>query len=248
MNDPVYSILSYTHSDPLYNSLSDRINVARGTPRENLENVLDGSVLASVVSLYSYFRNTGDLERINATNIHTLSTTGSTLLVSDGHTIKKSMRISISNETETTKEYLRLVLTSLKIDGKMIESQNTGAEDLLNENEYALVIGDEALKVYKTSFRIIMDVGYEFSRFFHMGPVYAVTVKRKDSGLKLPDISDFVIPEMKIIDECTGAAARRLSLPEDILRWYYGLMKYDENKWVESAISLMESFFTKEKR
>lgn len=238
-----YSILNYTHSDPLFESMRRAIPVLRGKPGENLEDVLDGRVGAAVVSLLSYFYNSRDLERIPATNIHTLSTTGSTLLISRGDRMRNGMKIAVTAETETTSKYLGMALDAMNIKHTMLEADQTSADDLLNMAPYALVIGDEALRVYGSNFRILIDVGYEFSRLFHMGPVYAVSVRRRDSSFDLPDLRDFVKPSRAVVDDCSVRASGRLSVPRELISWYYSLIMYDENRWVDASVSKMEAIF-----
>lgn len=236
-----YRILDYSHSDPLYRSLEPNLKVDRGTPSENLKVVLDGEYSESMISLVSYLENREELKLLPTANIHSISTTGSTLLVSSGATIKKSMEISVTANTRTTSHYLSLILRSMGIEYKFRNGEETSADSLLEESDYALVIGDEALKIFGTGHRILLDIGYEFSRIFGRLPVYAVTVSLEDKKSDVTDLVNQSILSYKThIRECAANASSHLGVPIGIMMWYYKLIRYDFSGPVRSTIDFVE--------
>ena len=60
------------------------------------------------------------------------------------------------------------------ISFELKESRYSDYESLLKDADYALVIGDDAIKAYSGSANILLDVGLEFSKLYGLEPVYAV--------------------------------------------------------------------------
>lgn len=236
-----YHILNYTHSDPLFESLSPRMQVQRGTPAWNLKNVLDGTCEASMISLVSFLENRKSLRLLETANIHTMATTGSTLLISSGDPLKKRMDIAVTSATRTTSLYLSMILKWMKVDFRLSHLEKTDADSLLEESRYALVIGDEALKVYGTNYRILLDIGFEFSRIFEKAPVYAVTVARRDYADSLTEsINENMQAYTDYTEQCAENASKRLKIEKKIMAWYYGLIRYGFERHVQAGIDFVE--------
>ncbi|WP_393971103.1 ABC transporter substrate-binding protein [Oxyplasma meridianum] len=222
------SLIDFTHSFPLIEALSSQTKMSRGSPGENLIGVLDGKYSMAMVSLVSYLENKDDLYLVKGANIHTKAQTLSTLLVSREKDLNNQMGIAVTAHTRTTELYMDLVLSRMGISPKKIYSKSTEASELLEEAEYALVIGDEALRYFQGNGKIILDIGYEVSHFFKLEPLYAVTVARKDSvdmeearileeSLKLS--GNFILESIE-----KGSVERGIS--RDILEYYYKLISY----------------------
>lgn len=223
------SLIDFTHSFPLIGALSSQAKMSKGSPADNLKGVLDGKYSTAMVSLVSYLENSDDLELLKGANIHTKAQTLSTLLVSAGKDLADRMEVAVTAHTRTTELYMDLVLSRMGISPKKIYSKATEAADLLEEAEFALVIGDEALRYFHGDGKIILDIGYEVSHFFKLEPLYAVTVARKDSV----DMDEARILEKSvnlsrgyIIESIEKGSAER-GISGDLLEYYYSLINYE---------------------
>lgn len=220
-------VINFTHSDPLYAAIERKELVTRESPAKILEMILDGKLEGGMVSLVSLIRNGLSLSR--GANIHSVSTTMSTLLVSEGRGMSDRMSIAVTSHTRTTEFYTEMVLKGMGIDYRLIHSKSTTAEDLLTEADYALVIGDEALKVYSTRLRILFDTGFEFARLYHLQPLYAAMAypSGKEEPADMDNVNRAVFPSWDTVKDCIGRASDRLALSSEIMRRYYSLVRYD---------------------
>lgn len=235
-----YHMLSYTHSDPLYESLKGTVDLERGSPADSIGRLVDGQVDAAMVSLISFLEHRDSLKLLPSANIHALSTTGSTLLISEGEMLRKKMEIAVTAATRTTSFYLSLILKKMKIEFNFIQAESQDADSLLSESGYSLVIGDEALKVYGSQHRILLDVGYEFSRLYSRLPVYAVTVASIDyKGPIVEEINSAMASYRNYTDQCAEKASQRLGVKKSIMDWYYELIKYNYDGTVQRTIDFV---------
>jgi predicted solute-binding protein len=223
------SLIDFTHSFPLIRALSSQTKLSRGSPADNLKGVMDGKYSMAMVSLVSYLENTDDLALVKGANIHTKAQTLSTLLVSRGKDLKDRMEVAVTAHTRTTELYMDLVLSRMGISPDKIYSKATEATELLDDAEYALVIGDEALRYFHGDGKIILDIGYEVSHFFKLEPLYAVTVARKDSV----DMDEVSLLEKSVdmsrdyIEESIEKASTERGISRDLLEYYYTLINYE---------------------
>ena len=223
------SLIDFTHSFPLIGALSSQTKMSKESPADNLKGVLDGKYSTAMVSLVSYLENSDDLELLKGANIHTKAQTLSTLLVSAGKDLADRMEVAVTAHTRTTELYMDLVLSRMGISPKKIYSKATEAADLLEEAEFALVIGDEALRYFHGDGKIILDIGYEVSHFFKLEPLYAVTVARKDSV----DMDEVRILEKSVnlsrgyIMESIEKGSAERGISRDLLEYYYSLINYE---------------------
>lgn len=231
-------VINFTHSDPLYSAIANKDAVLRESPRKILEMLLDGRLDGGMVSLVSLIQKGLKLSR--GANIHSISTTMSTLLISNGRPLSKMMEVAVTSHTKTTEFYTEMVLKGLGIDYRMIHADQSGAEELLSISDYALVIGDEALQVYGSSRRILFDTGYEFSRLYHLQPLYAAMAYSSDEEPHdMEIVNSAVFPSREIIEISAREAAKRLGLREDLLRRYYRLIRYDYPNHLDRTVDFV---------
>ena len=221
----------------------DGRSVVREHPRDLLTHVLDGTIDCAMVSMVSYLENSSSLTMMDTANIHSRRGTLSTLLVSRGKSIAKKMDIAITAHTRTTSFYLDKVLSAMGITHNSVIKQSTEASDLLADSDYALVIGDEALRVFNGGYRILMDIGYEFSRIFSMPPVYAVTVFRNDR--EYPRTEYGILQEgVSLSPKFKAIAAEKMSasinVQISVMNSYYGCIGYDFTPMVRHTIDFVQ--------
>jgi chorismate dehydratase len=235
-----WTFLKMSHSDPLVMAFKDG-QMERASPSASLANVLDSRSKISMVSLVSYLQNSKDLFLLREPVISFAGQTLSTLLVSRHKNMQKNIEIAVSADTETTKWYMTIVLKSMGIEYTLKPSEHIEAEDLLNDADYALVIGDEALKVFSTRARVLLDVGYEFLRIFQMFPLYAVSVSREEgNGI----FKDWIADTDQYKDECAGKLAARLDISEVLAKKYYMNVRYLADRSIEDTLSFVRKSIT----
>lgn len=236
------SLINFIHSDPLYLALKKKRGFSRSTPRKNYKLLMDGKVDAAMISLIPFLKAHKDLELAEAATIYSESVSLSTILISKGQSARKEMRIAITEHTDTTSLYLEMILKTLGISYKLSESEYRDAESLLSEEDYALVIGDEALQTYNSGNRLIFDIGDMFNRLFSLCPVFSVTARRSES----PPTDGITILTQAAYDSLhfIEASVKKNSenYPEDLLRKYYNLIKYDYNSRVNSSIKFVRNY------
>lgn len=235
-------LIDFTHSEPLYAAYPRKENVVRDTPKNLLKRLLGGEIDCGMISLFEYFDHRDALEILESATIHSLRGTMSTLLVSRGRSIGKHMEISVTEHTRTTAAYLELILQKSGIEYDLKWSQEREAEKLLDEADYALVIGDEALKVYSTRLKILWDIGYQFSRLFSMSPVFSVTVARKNSSCteEISDLDLAISHHGEYVEKSVDETSAKLGVERNIIRQYYNTIRYDFTPGVRKTLEFLQ--------
>ena len=234
-----WSFLKMSHSDPLVLSYG-REDYLRSSPEKCLKSVLSGESLKAMVSLVSYIENVDRLKMIDGPLISFRNQSVSTLLISKDRYLSNDLEIAISGDTRTTEFYMERVLEAMGVRFNVKRSTGIEASDLLDESPYALVIGDEALKVYRSRYRILLDIGYEFSRIFQMIPVYAVSTALSDSTV---NSEDFFLKTDQFRSKCTYDLSDRLGISGMIVSRYYSNLSYLPSKSTKATIDFVLSFF-----
>ena len=234
-----WSFLKMSHSDPLVLSYG-RDDYVRSSPDKCLKSVLSGESIQSMVSLVSYIENRDRIRMIDGPLISFKNQSVSTLLISKDRYLSNNIEIAVSGDTRTTEFYMERVFEAMRIKFNVNRSNRIEAADLLNESPYALVIGDEALKVYGSRYRILLDIGYEFSRIFQMIPVYAVSTALADSSV---NVEDFFLNTNQFRPKCTDDLSSRLGISRMIVSRYYSNLSYLPSLSAKATIDYVSSFY-----
>lgn len=240
-----WGLLKMSHSDPLAMVLQGRTDTLRLGPAASLSGVLDGTVQYGMVSLISYVEHRADLAMLDGPVIAFSGQTLSTLLVSDSSAHGKRMRIAISADTRTTQWYLEKVLQSMHLEHSFVETDKIEVEDLLGEAPYALVIGDEALKVFSTTHRILFDVGFEFQRAYGLDPLYAVSVSRTIDGTEK---NDWYLEASRYFGICAKDVSERLGVSEVTVSRYFQKLRYSPDRRSASTLLFVTERMKNDKR
>jgi len=236
-----WTFLKMSHSDPLIKAFKGG-TMTRASPSVALSNALDRRSRFSMVSLISYVRHSDELELLRNPVIAFAGQTLSTLLVSNGKDMQKHMNIAVSADTETTKWYMSNVLRYLGLDIRLRSSEYIEASDLLSEADYALVIGDEALKVFSSNLKILLDIGSEFLNAFQMLPLYAVSV----SGARENENDDtWIMDAEQYKSECAENLADRLGISPILTGKYYANVRFQQEKSISNTLSFVMNSFRK---
>lgn len=229
------ALIDLIHSDPLALYSANLFNISRGTTRNNLSRVLRGEVDYSMISLVDYFNNTDKLKIVNGPTISGKIHSNSNLLVSKGGDPFPGMRIAVSSETETTAFYLKLVLDQLYPGSILVRSKHGSASDLLAEENFALVIGNNALDIYHSNIRILLDITHMISQLLNRYSIYAVTVslKGKEQDLELEALKNVPV---WFVNDHLGEIADKHHIQANLLGTYYSALTYDFNEVMRENI------------
>lgn len=236
-------LINFTHSDPLFRAFEDQSDIVRDTPKKLLEMLLGGKIDCAMISLLEYYSHRDVLELVQSATIHSKNTTMSTLLISKENIIREPMKIAVTEHTKTTAFYLEMILKKLGITYELKWSQKRDANELLEEADYALVIGDEALKVFASQYVIIWDIGTQFSSLYTRMPVFSVTVKRKDSDCStdIQQLDSAIMKSREFVEKCAVEDSGKLGISVSILRQYFRIIRYNFDSEVLRTISFIES-------
>lgn len=241
--DKMIGIISFTHSIPLYLAYPHREMVRLDTPKRILGALQEGEIGCGMISLLEYLQNRNIFSLEPEAVIRSPKQTMSTLLVSDGAGLKQGITIAVTDHTRTTQFYLEYILRRMGLRYEIMGSRHTEADDLLKEAHYALVIGDEALRVFQSGHRIIWDIGYQFNLLTSLSPVFAVTVRRKDSECtdELVNLGKALAGSRSKVAEAVEIASGKTGIRRSILERYYSTIRYDYNAEAAKTVAFVDS-------
>lgn len=241
-----FALINLIHSDPLAKHLERDFIIRRGTTRENLKLLLSGQTDYSMISIVDYFKHNNELDLVYGPTITGKIHSMSNLLISRGLDPYPGMNIAVTSETETTAFYLREIVDEMYPGTKLIRSKRSTAEELLSEEDFALVIGNNALKIYETDFRIVFDVTKMFSKIFDLYSIYAVTAMKKDSGLERSIKGKFEVEEWEK-KELVDQISSKYGIGGNILANYFSAISYDFDTVIEKQIKIIKEMYDEKK-
>ncbi len=233
-------LINLSHSDPLAATFNDN-EIERHSASENFDLVLNKKVDIAMIPLVSYLKNKDKLNLVKSMNIHSVSNTVSTVLVSKYKYLKDNARIAVTSLTKTTELYLKLIMDKIGIKYELCHSKYNDYKNLLNDYDYALVIGDNAIMSYNNNVNIIMDTGLEFSKLYNMEPVYAVTAGYNHSSLDLENtLNEHILQSKKYVNEFILKNAEKFNVKKELMSMYYRSIDYSYNYSVEKTINFLD--------
>ena len=229
-------LINLSHSDPLSMTFSPD-EIVRKSAADNYMDLEEGRTEIGMVSLVTYLEHSDKLNLVKSINIHTKANSISTILLSRSGYLKNNIKINVTSLTKTTEFYLKLVLEKMGISFELKESGYSDYENLLKDADYALVIGDEAIKAYSGSANILLDVGLEFSKLYGLEPVYAVAASRNAvDNARISDLDKHIEDSKKYIKESAEKNSLKFHVKRELMEEYYRVMDYSFNNSVMKTI------------
>ncbi|WMT51445.1 MAG: MqnA/MqnD/SBP family protein [Ferroplasma sp.] len=234
-------IINLSHSDPLYMAFPAGQTV-RNSAADNLKYLMAGSIEIGMISLVSYIKNRDKLKLIKSMNIHSRANTLSTLLVSKLDHLKDNMKINVTSLTKTTELYLKLVLDRMGLSYVISNSKYSDPGNLLKTADYALIIGDNAIEAYSGNLNILMDTGLEFSKQYHMYPVYAISAAA--NGTNVDDsmvnyLNGRIAESKKYIKDAVELNSKKFNVKEEVMKEYYRSIDYSFSEPVMKTVEFV---------
>ena len=229
-------LINLSHSDPLSMTFSPD-EIIRKSAWDNYRDLDEGKTEIGMISLVTYLEHSDKLNLVKSINIHTKANSISTVLLSRSGYLKNNMKINVTSLTKTTEFYLKLVLEKMGISFELKESRYSDYESLLKDADYALVIGDDAIKSYSGSANILLDVGLEFSKLYGLEPVYAVAASRNViDDIAVNDLNRHIEEPKKYIGESAERNSLKFHVKKELMEAYYRVMDYSFNDSVMKTI------------
>ncbi|MGP6293489.1 MqnA/MqnD/SBP family protein [Caldiplasma sukawensis] len=222
-------------------SLSEHFEVEANGPRTNLEKLKNGQLDYGMVALVKMFAEGDDLKIVKGPTITGKIHSMSNLLISNGQKMYNGMQIAVTSETDTTSFYLSLILDKYFPDSKMIICNTENPDKLLQESDFALVIGDNALSVYRSNYTILMDISYMITKIYEIPPVYAVTATRSGGGLdeRMWNVDAHIYRDVI----CNFNENER-----NLMDYYYRSISYEYNRSTEQAVRFFRNIYLEKNR
>ncbi|MGP6239207.1 MqnA/MqnD/SBP family protein [Cuniculiplasma sp. SKW4] len=241
-----FALINLIHSEPLANHLEKNFIIRRGTTRDNLKLLLSGQADYAMISIVDYFKHYNELDLVYGPTITGKIHSMSNLLISKDLDPYPGMNIAVTSETETTAFYLREIVDQMYPGTKLIRSKRSTPEELLSEEDFALVIGNNALRVYESDFRVIFDVTKMFSKIFDLYSIYAVTATKKDGGMERSLKGEFEVEEWektKLVEPVSS----KYGISPNILANYFAAISYDFDTVIEREIKIIKEMYDEKK-
>ena len=137
---------------------------------------------------------------------------------------------------------MKLILERLFPGSVLIRSRSNSVENLLKEEDFALVIGNRALDIYRTDTKIIFDITHMISKIFNMHSIYAVTVSLTDRGTDENLVALKNIPRWTITRDL-DRISKEHNMEKGILNEYYQSLTYDLNSLMRKEIRTFMDYY-----
>lgn len=214
-------------------------DVVESNPREMTE-LLGSSIDFAPVPAYYYLLNK---ERLRSYDFCVASTNRviSVLVVSKNNKRLDKGSIAITNHSMTSVNLLKIILREKGMENKLVAPDNSKPTPLLDNSDYALVIGDEAIKA-RMLYRVVMDLGEEWYELTGKPMVFGISASLKDFDASVTN--DLI---MKSIDwglenlkEIVSSAESKFKMPGEFLEEYFKTLSYKMGEQEKKGLNLFE--------
>jgi predicted solute-binding protein len=152
------------------------------------------------------------------------------------------MKINVTSLTKTTELYLKLVLDRMGLSYVISNSEYSDPDSLLKTADYALIIGDNAIEAYSGNLNILMDTGLEFSKQYHMYPVYAISAAANDTNVDdsvVNYLNGRIAESKKYIKDAVELNSKKFNVKEEVMKEYYRSIDYSFSEPVMKTVEFV---------
>lgn len=215
------------------------VDVVESNPREMAE-LLGKSIDFAPIPAYYYLLNK---ERLRSYDFCIASTDRviSVLVVSKNSNSLDDRSIAITNHSMTSVNLLKIILKEKGMENKLVTLDNSKPTALLNNCDYALVIGDEAIKA-RMLYRVVMDLGEEWYELTGKPMVFGISTSLK--GFDASATNELVMKSIdwgwENLEEIVAAAESKFKMPGEFLEEYFKTLSYKMGKKERKGLDLFE--------
>ncbi len=190
--------IRYANCTPIYMTLKARSDCSGyefvpGDPATLNRLLAAGSIDASSSSSIEYARHQGEYLAVPGMSISSFGDVGSILLFSKVRVERLGGgRIALTSASATSSVLLKVLLRKLYRLEAGFQTRAPDLRTMLEDNDAALIIGDEALKEHmavKGGELYVYDLGRVWTDFTGLPFVFALWMLRRDSAERLPGLS-----------------------------------------------------------
>lgn len=164
----------------------------------------------------------------------------SVLLISKKYReLKNGARIGITPVSTTSINLLKVILGEMDKRMEFQSSRFSDGERLLTHNDYALVIGDEAIKS-RRNFHVVMDLGSAWFELTGLPMVFALLCSIGYDGKDIERLSESVQCGYTRMDEIVRSAVRKYGIEKDFVTQYFYSLLYTWDEDIERGLRMFE--------
>lgn len=214
-------------------------DVVESNPREMTE-LLGSSIDFAPVPAFYYLLNK---ERLRSYDFCVASTNRviSVLVVSRNNKSLDNSSIAVTNHSMTSVNLLKIILREKGMENELVIPQDSKPTPLLDSSDYALVIGDEAIKA-RMLYRVVMDLGEEWYELTGKPMVFGISASSK--GFDASGINGLVLKSIdwgwENLGEVVSAAESKFKMPGEFLEEYFKTLSYKMGNKEKKGLDLFE--------
>lgn len=234
--------ISFVNTNPVYYGLEngqkpDWLNLLQGPPSLLNAEMLRGALDISPISSAAYARNPEKWLLLPGLSISCDRRVMSVLLVSKYKFNNLSWkRVVLTDESATASDLLKVLFAEKKIKSIFTTGRVKSVQDIDDETDAALVIGDAAITgQWQDKFEYVADLGQMWWELTGKPFVFALWAVRKDFAKASPNLVSSVLSMLvksknygiREIDKIALSTSEKLRIPCEVIKEYYTLLSYD---------------------
>lgn len=165
----------------------------------------------------------------------------SVLVVSKNSKSLDNGSIAITNHSMTSINLLKIILSEKGMKNKLVAPPTSKPTPLLDNSDYALVIGDEGIKA-RMLYNVVMDLGEEWCELTGKPMVFGISASMKDFDASVTN--DLVLKSIdwgwENLEEIVRAAESKFKMPGEFLEEYFRTLSYKMGEKEKKGFDLFE--------
>ncbi|MFB3043579.1 MAG: MqnA/MqnD/SBP family protein [Nitrososphaerales archaeon] len=150
---------------------------------------------------------------------------------------------ALTADTSASSLMLKRILQFSNVNATLVDASETSALTLLQAEEFALVIGDDALRARLEDHNIVLDIGEEWWKLTGTPAVFAVTAaveenynsSREEFAVVEKRLRKIVL-EMNGLNEVAESSSRKSGLPLDLILEYFRNLRFNYDRSVDQGL------------
>jgi chorismate dehydratase len=240
--------ISFLITDPVYYHFEkedhDGIKIISSTPKNLLRMLLQGEIDMAPVASSNLLSPDSRLVKLPIMSIHSKGPIMSAIVVSDKYSkLRNGAKIATTADTSASRLMLKKILQFSNVNATLVDASETSARTLLQEEEFALIIGDDALRARLENHNIVLDIGEEWWKLTGTPAVFAVTAAVEDnynnSRVEFAIVEKMlrnIVLEMKGLNEVAESSSRKSGLPLDLILEYFRNLRFNYDRSVDQGL------------
>jgi chorismate dehydratase len=220
--------------------VSHSFKIVEAAPKSLCYKLVSREVDVAPVPSFFYLTNK---KHLNLHRIFSISSKGevmSVLLISKKYReLKNGARIGITPASTTSINLLKVILREIDKRMEFQSSRFSDGERLLAHNDYALVIGDEAIKS-RENFHVVMDLGSAWFELTGLPMVFALLCSMGYDGKDIERLSKSVRCGYIRMDEVVRSAVKKYGIEKDFVTQYFYSLLYTWDEDIERGLRMFE--------